>query len=379
MNDFEHKQQIYKNYKLICILLPDFRGGGVEQVRIQLGKSFIEQGFAVEYLVCSAKGEFLEEAQIQCPITSLDISNFRNIIFPLVKYLRDKKPDILLVAMWPLTVIAPLVKLFPKVNTKIIVSEHCILSQQYKDWGKKHRFLLKLSSIIGYRLADTRIAVSRGVAQDMSALAKLPVEHISVINNPLRLLNYPTEQELKYAEFLWQRPRGQRILSVGTLKEQKNHALLLYAFAKLSLPQSCLMLVGRGHLEKELCSLAEELKIINKIIFAGFHANPAPFYHTADLFVLSSDDEGFGNVIVEALACGLPVISTDCPSGPREILEDGKYGKLVPVGDADALAAAMLETLTNPPDPNFLKQRAADFSVEKIAKQYLSVMFPDEY
>ena len=124
-------------------------------------------------------------------------------------------------------------------------------------------------------------------------------------------------------------------------KHQKNHALLLRAFALLERPDARLMLLGNGELEPDLRRLAAELGIADRVIFAGFHPDPTPFYRTADLFVLSSDYEGFGNVIVEALACGTPVVSTDCPSGPAEILADGEFGALVPVGDAQALARAI--------------------------------------
>jgi glycosyltransferase involved in cell wall biosynthesis len=135
-------------------------------------------------------------------------------------------------------------------------------------------------------------------------------------------------------------------------------------------------LVGTGADEAELRTLAGGLGLSAQVIFAGFHSDPTPFYQTADLFVLSSDYEGFGNVIVEAMACGTPVVSTDCPSGPAEILENGRYGRLVPVRDAQALADAMQEALAAPHDPALLKQRASDFAPEIAAKRYLELLCP---
>jgi glycosyltransferase involved in cell wall biosynthesis len=134
------------------------------------------------------------------------------------------------------------------------------------------------------------------------------------------------------------------------------------------------MLVGTGQGEAGLRAIAGDLGIAGRVIFAGFHPDPTPFYWTADLFVLSSDYEGFGNVIVEALACGTPVVSTDCPSGPAEILEHGKYGSLVPVGDPDALAKAMEAALTAQCDAAILKQRASDFAPAIAAKRYLELL-----
>lgn len=362
----------------ITLLLPDLRGGGVEQVRIQLAKQFIQRGHEVEFLLCSLTGEFLEIAQGISSVQSLEVSHFRKVILPISKYLSLHQPDVLLVSMWPLTCLAPLSRKLSRSRTKVIISEHVTLENQYQDWDILTYIGLRFSTVIGYRLADHCIAVSQGVAESMSQLAHFPLDKVTVIHNPLRILPEPTELELENIEQLWNTPRGYRIVTVGTLKEQKNHALLLKAFAQLPFTDSRLMLVGKGHLEESLRALAHQLGITDRVIFAGFHPNPAVFYKTADLFVLSSDYEGFGNVIVEALSCGLPVVSTDCPSGPREILVDGKYGTLVPVGDANALAKAMTEALMNPPNPEFLKQRASDFSVEKIAQQYLDVMFPHD-
>jgi glycosyltransferase involved in cell wall biosynthesis len=180
---------------------------------------------------------------------------------------------------------------------------------------------------------------------------------------------------LAVAQALWNVPPSGRILTVGSFKAEKNHPLLLRAFARLAqVPEARLMLLGAGAGEVALRALAVELGISERVIFAGFHPDPTPFYLTADLFVLSSDNEGFGNVIVEALACGIPVVSTDCPSGPREILRDGKFGRLVPVGNAVALANAMAESLAATHDTVALKARAQDFSVDKTVNRYKKLL-----
>ncbi len=181
---------------------------------------------------------------------------------------------------------------------------------------------------------------------------------------------------MEIADALWNCPPGDRILTVGSLKDQKNHSLLLRAFARTPGTRSRLMLLGQGENEGILRAVASDLGISDRIIFAGFHRDPSPFYATADLFVLSSDYEGFGNVIVEALACGCPVVSTDCPSGPAEILENGRFGRLVPVGDAEALAVAISEALAAEHDRELLRRRAEDFSPERAADKYLALLFP---
>jgi glycosyltransferase involved in cell wall biosynthesis len=158
------------------------------------------------------------------------------------------------------------------------------------------------------------------------------------------------------------------------MKAVKNHQLLLRAFARLDRPDARLMFVGDGNGREALLSLARELDVAERVIFAGFRSDPTPFYLTADLFVLSSDYEGFGNVIVEAMACGTPVVSTDCPSGPGEILEGGRYGRLVPVGNAPALAHAIKTALEAPVDRDALVRRASDFAPEIAARRYLDLL-----
>lgn len=138
------------------------------------------------------------------------------------------------------------------------------------------------------------------------------------------------------------------------------------------------MIVEEGEDERrqELQQLARQLGIESKVVLAGFQPNPTPFYMTADLFVLSSNYEGFANVIVEALACGLPVVSTNCPSGPAEILEERRWGYLVPVGNAEALAAAIDRALVTSHDPEALRRHARDFSPEIAARRHLELLLP---
>jgi glycosyltransferase involved in cell wall biosynthesis len=214
------------------------------------------------------------------------------------------------------------------------------------------------------------------VVDNLTSLSGLSPSRFDVIYNPVAPRPTPDATSLQKADDLWASRDGFRIVTVGSMKAQKNHPLLMHAFAKLENPNARLMFVGIGAGEGVLRTLSIELGIADRVIFAGFYTDPTPFYMTADLFVLSSDYEGFGNVIVEALACGTPVVSTDCPSGPAEILEHGKYGSLVPVGDPDALAKAMEAALTAPCNADILKQRASDFNPTIAAKRYLELLCP---
>lgn len=360
----------------IALFLPDLRGGGAERISLDLAYEFRRFGHAPEFVLMQARGELLDEAQAAFPVHDLGCARARHVPFALARHLRRHRPDAVLAAMWPLTVIAPLAQRLSGHRCKVLVSEHCTLSLQYGTWGPLHRIALRTSMPVGYWLAAYRVGVSSGVVQDIAALSGIRPDAFDVIHNPVPLRPEPPDSALQEADALWSGPVGMRVLTVGSMKKQKNHPLLLRAFATLDRHEARLMFLGEGAGREALLSLAQELGVVDRVILGGFRSDPTPFYKTADLFVLSSDYEGFGNVIVEALAQGLPVVSTDCPSGPAEILENGRWGRLVPVGDAAALAAAMDQALGATHDRTALRRRAKDFAPEIAAKKYLDLMFP---
>lgn len=359
---------------LISILLPDLRGGGAERVMLDLAREFSHAGHDVEFVAMQARGELLREAQQSFSVVNLATPRARALPLTLARYLRRRRPAALLAGMWPLTVIAPLAVRLSGHRCTMVVSEHGILSAQYRDWGRGHRAALRSSMAFAYRLADRRVGVSLGVTSDIAMLSGLRPEAFDVVHNPVARRPEPSMQAISDAEALWSGCKGARIVSVGTMKAVKNQPLLLRAFERLARPEARLMFVGDGAGRDALWSLAQELGLADRVIFAGFHRDPSPFYATADLFVLSSDYEGFGNVIVEALAFGLPVVSTNCPSGPAEILQNGRFGQLVPVRDDAALAQAMTDALSAPVDREALINRARDFAPEIAARKYLKLL-----
>jgi glycosyltransferase involved in cell wall biosynthesis len=353
------------------------RGGGAERIRLSLAHSFRDRGYDIEFVLTRAEGELLAEAKSTFPVHNLSCSRARNLPTKLAAYLRTKKPDALLAAMWPYTVIAPIAQRLSGHKCTVVISEHAQLSAQYKSWGFIHRIMLRSTSFIAYRLADACVAVSEGVLNDIALLARLSSDKFDVIHNPLALRPPLSPSSLKVANNLWGAKPGARILAVGTIKPQKNFALLMCAFSALRDDSARLMIVGQyDDSVEDLRALADKLNILPQVIFAGYQSNPLPFFATADLFVLSSDYEGFGNVIVEALSQGVPVVSTDCPSGPSEILGNGRWGRLVPVGDSTALAIAIQETLGVSPDREHLKERASFFAIDHASQRYLNLLFP---
>lgn len=362
--------------KKITFLLPNLTGGGAERVAINLASSFVSSGFEVDIVLCSAYGDLLSQLDKRINIVDLKSPRLRNAFFPLLRYLKAESPDALLVLMWPLTLLAVAAFRHARLPGRVVTSDHTTFSQAPLLKNNLTRRFFKSSLPLIYPFANARLAVSEGVADDLSVLGRLNRKSISVIYNPISShTQFFTKNQNQKA---WSGFSGKKIIAVGALKWAKDYPSLLRAFALLlQKERAMLSIVGQGYLLSELKALTKQLNIERYVNFVGFSDIPYAWMASADLLVLSSHYEGFGNVLVEAMSVGTPVVSTDCKSGPREILCDGKYGKLVPVGDVDALAQAMLQSLNEDHDTEALKHRAADFAVDKIAEQYLDVMFPE--
>jgi glycosyltransferase involved in cell wall biosynthesis len=357
----------------IAFILPNLGGGGAERVALTLMRAFVAREFAVDLVLVQATGELLEQLPPEVQVIDLGARRYARALLPLVRYLRRRKPDAIQVRMWPLTVIAIVARMLARTRTRVVVSDHVPLGVMYRDQPRALQ-AIRATTRLFYPRADARIFVSGGAADDLARLAGLPRDSFEIIHNPIppapEVMEIPPEVEQRWGD------AGQRIVSVGTLKAVKNFPLLIDAFALLrrQRPTARLMIVGTGPLLESLQSQVAMLDLTEAVIFAGFMADPSPFYASADLFALASNYEGFGNVLVEALRQGTPVVSTDCESGPREILDGGRYGALVPCGDAEALAAAMIATLDRPPDAATLKQRAETLSGGNTIERYLALL-----
>lgn len=356
----------------IALFVPDLRGGGVERVRLLLAREFLARGHGVDLVLLRERGDLLPLVPEGARVIDLQADRIRKGFWPLVRYLRGARPDALIASMWPLTVMAPLAARLARFQGRVVISEHSPLSLAYGEHSYWHRLAMSWSQRMAYPLADARVGVSGAIADDLAMLSRLPRTRFTVIHNPAATGRVPAAAACPAA--LAGR-RGPVILTVGTLKPVKRHDLLLQAFQQLP-PElrATLCIVGDGPMRAALERQVVDLNLQDRVLLPGFAADPSPWYAHADVFVLASDYEGFGNVLVEALEHGLPVVSTDCPGGPAEILANGRYGRLVPVGNAMALARAIKELLAEMPDPVVLQNRAADFSVEKIAARYLNLI-----
>ncbi|MEI7707005.1 MAG: glycosyltransferase [Chlorobium sp.] len=362
----------------ISIVLPNLAGGGAERIHINLAHDWISRGLTVDFILMKKTGELLSLLSPEISVIDLGVNNIRHVILPLATYLRKSSPNVILVAMWPLTSVAVISWLLSGRNARIFLSDHEHLTSSYLKQNRVSSFKLKSSIRFLYPFANRVFAVSQGVKDDLCNIGKLSRSKVNVIYNPVVISDVPQSIYSQSSDYLWGADCKHRILAVGRLTIQKDYKTLIKAF--LLLPshfKAKLVILGDGPSKNEILELILKYNLHDSVILKGFIQDTYSWFRSADLFVLSSLWEGFGNVIVEALECGLPVVSTNCLSGPAEILENGRYGKLVPVGDSIALASAMIESLTQTHDREALMQRAQDFSVKQISDQYLANMFPE--
>ncbi|HET6513623.1 MAG TPA: glycosyltransferase [Thermodesulfovibrionales bacterium] len=296
-----------------------------------------------------------------------------------LKIVYDEKPHVVMSMLTYSNIMAISAKLL--FGGKIIIGEHNTLSEITKT--KEGRQMLWFSTAhlvkIFYRFADKIIAVSGGVKTDLVEKFRIAPHNIRVIHNPIDLKRIPALCGCP-GEHRFFREEVPIIVSVGRLVPQKGYDVLLKSFSMVVKEMDArLMILGEGPEKESLSRLANDLAIGEKVSFVGFLNNPFAFISKADVFVLSSHYEGLPTVILEAMACGIPVVSTDCKYGPREILENGHYGLLVPTGDADALSREIVSLLKNRVLRERLsrlgKERIKDFSPERIIQQYEDIIY----
>jgi glycosyltransferase involved in cell wall biosynthesis len=368
--------------KSIHLFIPNLDGGGAEKVTLNLAQGFQRRGMAVSILAAQAEGAFLKDIPEDVKFVDLKATFpvFVSKTLALKQHLQRTQPDFLLSTLDILGA-AVLARNLARVPTQVMMVVQTHLSQQFKDRHGALMTRLKWFGVgQGYPRADAIAAVSQGVAADLAEHTHLPAKGIEVIYNPI--LTYDFYDKLNQpVDHPWFAPgEPPVILGVGRLVKQKDFATLVQAFAQVRRQRPArLVILGDGDkreplVKPRLQAMIQDLGLSDDVDLPGFVSNPYAYMARAGVFALSSIYEGFGNVVAEALGTGTPVVSTDCPSGPAEILDHGTYGKLVPVKHAPALADGILETLEHPPDPEQLKQRAANFSIEKVCDDYLRVL-----
>ncbi len=365
------------NQNIRLAVLVSFSGdGGVERMVVNLVHGFIAQGVAVDVLLIKDRGPQVAQLPAAANIIRLGSGHTLLSLPALIRYLRQVRPHALLAAKHRALLIALWARRLSGARTRIVGRLGTTVSAALAGKPRWRLLSWRLPMRAFYPWADGIVAVSEGVAEDVRALTGLQNLPLSVIHNPVIT---PHMRELARAPaphpWLEEAHDVPVIIGMGRFTGQKDFLTLIRAFAQVRRLRPCrLILLGRGNLLPEYQALAGQLGVAEDIAYPGFAANPYSYLSRAQLFVLSSAWEGSPNALSEALALGTPVVSTDCPSGPREILQNGTYGPLVAVGDVSALAAAIATTLDAPLPAERLRGAAALYTMENSARRYLEVL-----
>jgi glycosyltransferase involved in cell wall biosynthesis len=349
-------------------------GGGAERVIVNLTHGITDRARAVDLVVADARGELA--AQVPAAVRVVDLRSPRVLrsLGPLVAYLRRERPVALVSSMGHANLVAIWAARLAHQGTAVIATVHNTMSQSTPDQGRWAAWLWPRLLHTFYPCASEVVAVSRGAADDLARTAALPRERIRVIYNPVIT---PAMEALarERVDDPWFAP-GQPpvILGVGRLNRQKDFATLTRAFAAVRQRREArLVILGEGEERAALERLIAELGVARDVSLPGFRANAVAYMAQSAVFALSSAWEGLPTVLIEALAAGAAVVSTDCPSGPREILQDGRLGALVPVGDPTALAAAILDALERPTGAS-PREALAPFTMDAAVDHYLRLI-----
>jgi glycosyltransferase involved in cell wall biosynthesis len=359
----------------IAFHLFDLAPGGVERMRIALAGELLSRGWHVDFLLARAEGELMPLVPEGVRVINLNVNRSIAAVRPLMRYLREEPPAALFSSLGHQNVAAILAKQLARSSVWLGVMQHNALSEQARTGiTMGHRLLpwLYRATLWG---ADKVLAVSCGVAEDMAMMTGYPRDRIGVLYNPA----YPKNADAMIAagaSHPFYDSGLPVLIAVGRLHQQKGFDTLIRAFALAHERRAVrLLILGVGPDEAALRALVAELNLTHAVDLVGFQSHPMAWIAKSDLFLMSSRYEGFGNVLVEALAAGTPVISTNCRFGPSEILEDGRWGTLVPVDAPIEMASAILAALDASHDPALLRARAKSFSVASVTDAYLATAF----
>jgi glycosyltransferase involved in cell wall biosynthesis len=361
--------------KRVAFFLTSPSGGGAERAMISVANYLVDNGWQVDVVFGRPNGPYRANVDSRASIFDLNVDRLRGMMQPMHRYMRERKPDVVLSALTPCDLVMLFGRMLLGWKARLIISIQNHPVEVGRQGGRRLDRFWPFFVRHFYGRADCVSGISGGVAVATAGLLGVDVRKVPVIPNPVIAPGFA--QLLQEApEHPWFHDSGPPVvLAAGRLTKQKDYPTLLRAFKLLLQRRSArLVIIGDGEERKELERLARDLGISEHLAMPGFIGNPYCWMRCAQLFVLSSRWEGFANVVAEALACGVPVVSTDCPSGPGEILASGDFGRLVQVGDANALAQAMDESLDAQVQHERLVARGMEYSVSKIAPRYVDLI-----
>ena len=361
----------------VALFLPALSGGGAERVILNLSAALADRGYAVDLVIAVRTGEYLANVPETVRLVSLDVQRTLQGFLPLVRYLRREQPRVLMSALDNANIVGVAATRAARVTgakTRVIVSARNTLSLDSQTMPASRRAITLRALGVCHKLADDVATVSNGAADDLARTLGIEREKIHVIYNPVvtPALLSAGAASLSHP---WLEPGAPPVvLGVGRLSRQKDFATLVRAFARVRQQRAArLMILGQGEERDRLEALARELGVADDVSLPGFVSNPYAYISRAAAVVLSSRWEGLPAVLIESLALGTPVVSTDCESGPREILRGGADGPLVPVGDAPRMAEAIATVLSRA-RPTIADDVWRPFTLDVAVDQYVRLM-----
>jgi len=352
----------------VALFLPNLAGGGAERVFALLAEGLAARGVETEMVLARAEGPHVAAVRAVVPVVDLHADSTRASLLPLARYLRRRRPDVLVAALAHASIVAVGARWLARVDTAVVVTHHLGLSTEKATFDARIWSALRAWF---YPRADAIVAVSRDMAVDLARSIGVPSDRVEVILNPV-ISPDMAERAAASLEHPWFAPgEPPVVLGIGRLQPQKDFATLIRAIALVRKERPVRLLVlGEGPDRPELEALVSELGLAEDVQLPGFVENPYAYLARAAVFALSSVYEGLPTVLIEALALGTPVVSTDCPNGPREILDDGRLGRLVPIGQPAVLAAAIATSLAEPQAP-VADERLAPYRQAAAVENYL--------
>lgn len=369
----------------LAVFLPDLSGGGAERVMLNLAGGIAERGYRVDLVLAQADGAYLDDVPNSVRLVDLGqgrvgtrLKTARRLP-ALVRYLRRERPDTLLAALVEANVVAVVARMLARAPKRLVV---CVQNTQSQKSGRSEFEGLQrwhpIASRTAYHWSDMVVGVSQGVIDDLVENIGVPIDRTAVIYNPVITDQLRANAKAR-PDHPWFEPgEPPVIVSVGRLDEQKDYGTLLHAFKQVrSTRPARLLILGEGGERRSLEALISELGLSDDVSMPGFVRNPHAFMASAAVYVLSSRWEGLPTVLIEAMYCGVPLVATDCPSGPREILMDGELGCLVPMRNPTELAANMARALDGA-IPRASRDGWRRFELQTVVDRYIEVLFPTE-
>jgi glycosyltransferase involved in cell wall biosynthesis len=359
----------------IAVFLATSGHSGVDRIMKNLIRETTSRGIIVDLLHVRGHGPHFDEPVEGLRIVDLGVSHVTSSLPPLIRYLRGERPVALLSDKDRVNRVALLAKRMAGVPVRSVVRIGTTVSVNLSQRGWVQRRIQYFSIGHLYRWADRVVVPSHGAAADLVHTLSLPAHLIRVLPSPIvdKEIFARAREPVDHPWF--KEPTVPVILGVGELSARKDFQTLVKAFARVRTLRPCrLLILGEGRQRQHLEDVVSHLNLEETVSFPGFVKNPFPYMQRASLLVLSSICEGLPVALVEALALGTPVVATDCPSGPREILDNGRNGRLTPVGDEAGLAEAILQTLNDPLPSNILMSAAMPYSVVQATSRYLEIL-----